>query len=247
MLVLLQLWEDFSLFSCLTRSTTSWSCVCHVCVALVCVWIWQTQSRAGSTVVVRVHSSSCGAQLGVVHSPFEWLDHRCHCICRDLVLFVGRLPCYGGVCVAMSSGGGDFTPDGAYDSVWNSVRPMSGKSFINYFQYQEVVGCVCMLNYWFSSNDDICPDNCYYSGADEGKIHLQLLSVPRRLVCCDVVWCENFSPDGAYVSAWDSVMPTKGNTLSITSSTKTLLGVLRCRVVVKVSLLMVRTIMHETA
>ena len=53
----------------------------------------------------------------------------------------------------MSSGGGVFTPDGAYDSVLNSVRPMTGKYFINYFQYQEVVGCVCMLNTWFSSND----------------------------------------------------------------------------------------------
>ena len=31
----------------------------------------------------------------VVHSPFEWLDHRCHCNCRYLVLFVGRLPCMG--------------------------------------------------------------------------------------------------------------------------------------------------------
>ena len=34
----------------------------------------------------------------------------------------------------------------------------------------------------------ICPDNYNYSGADEGKIHLQLLTVPRRLVRCDVVW-----------------------------------------------------------
>ena len=40
----------------------------------------------------RVHSSSCGAHRVVVHSPFEWLYHRCHCYCRDLVLFVGRLP-----------------------------------------------------------------------------------------------------------------------------------------------------------
>ena len=39
---------------------------------------------------------------------------------------------------------------------------------------------------------------------------------------------ESFSPDDAYDSAWDSVMPTKGNTLSITSSTKTLLGVFAC-------------------
>ena len=39
---------------------------------------------------------------------------------------------------------------------------------------------------------------------------------------------ESFSPDDAYDSAWDSVMPTKGNTLLITSSTKTLLGVFAC-------------------
>ena len=40
---------------------------------------------------------------------------------------------------------------------------MTGKFIFNFFQYQEVVGCVCMLNYWFSSNDDICPDKSYYS------------------------------------------------------------------------------------
>ena len=37
-----------------------------------------------------------------------------------------------------------------------------GKYTFNYFQFQEVVGCVCMLNYWFS-NDDICPDKYNYS------------------------------------------------------------------------------------
>ena len=46
------------------------------------------------------------------------------------------------VCVAMSCGGGSFTPDGAYDSLWDSVKPMTGKYTINYFQYQEDVGCV---------------------------------------------------------------------------------------------------------
>ena len=55
-----------------------------------------------------------------------------------------------------------FTPGGAYDSVWDSVRPMTGKYTINSFQYQEDVGCVCMLNGWFSSNDDICADNHNY-------------------------------------------------------------------------------------
>ena len=32
------------------------------------------------------------AYRDVVHSPFEWLHHCRHCNCRDLVLFVGRLP-----------------------------------------------------------------------------------------------------------------------------------------------------------
>ena len=56
-----------------------------------------------------------------------------------------------------------FTPGGAYDSVWDSVRPMTGNYLFNYFQYQEVVGCVCMLNYWFISNDEIWPDYFNYS------------------------------------------------------------------------------------
>ena len=98
----------------------------------------------------------------VVHSPFEWLDHRCHCNCRDIVLFVGRLPRCESVCVAMSCGGG-FTPGGAYDSVWDSVKPMTGKYIVYCFQYQEDVGCVGLLNGWFSSNDDISPDNYNYS------------------------------------------------------------------------------------
>ena len=63
----------------------------------------------------------------------------------------------------MSCGGGFFTSGDAYDSVWDIVKPMTGKYFFNYFQYQEFVGCVCMLNYWFSSNDEICPDNHNYS------------------------------------------------------------------------------------
>ena len=68
----------------------------------------------------------------------------------------------GSVCMAMSCGGGSFTPDGAYDSLWDSVKPMTGKYTINYFQYQEDVGCVCMLNDRTSSNDEICPDNYNY-------------------------------------------------------------------------------------
>ena len=64
----------------------------------------------------------------------------------------------GCVCVAMSCGGGSFSPNGAYDSLQDSVKLMTGKC-INYCQYQEDVGCVCMLNDWISSNDEICFDS----------------------------------------------------------------------------------------
>ena len=62
----------------------------------------------------------------------------------------------------MSCGGGSFSPDGAYDSLWDSVKLTKGKYAINCFQYQEDVGCVCVLNDWISSNDEICADNCNY-------------------------------------------------------------------------------------
>ena len=123
---------------------------------------WHAEWLVHDTPVFRVHSSSCGAHCGVVHSPFLWLDHCCHGDCRDLALFVGRLPRCGGLCVAMSCGGG-FIPGGAYDSVWDSVKPQTGKLFFIYFQYQEVVRCVCMLNGWFCNFDDICADNYNFS------------------------------------------------------------------------------------
>ena len=70
--------------------------------------------------------------------------------------------CCGSVCVAMSCGGRFFTPGGAYDSVWDSVRPMTGKYLFYYFRYLEVVGYVCVLNDWISSNDEFCADNYHY-------------------------------------------------------------------------------------
>ena len=36
--------------------------------------------------------------------------------------------CSGDVCVTMSCGGGSFTPDGAYDSLWDNVKPMMGSA-----------------------------------------------------------------------------------------------------------------------
>ena len=72
-------------------------------------------------------------------------------------------------CVEFSCGGGFFTPGGAYDSVCDMVKPMTGKYFVNYFQYQEFVGCVCMLNSWFSNNDEICADNYFFLVQVDGQ------------------------------------------------------------------------------
>ena len=62
----------------------------------------------------------------------------------------------------MSCGGESFIVDGAFDSLGDSVKSMTGKYTINYFQFQEDVGCVCMLNDWISSNDEFCADNYNY-------------------------------------------------------------------------------------
>ena len=58
---------------------------------------------------------------------------------------------------------GSFTPDGTYDSVWDCVRPTTGRYTIYYFQHQWDVRCVCMLSDWICSNDEICADNFIYS------------------------------------------------------------------------------------
>ena len=39
---------------------------------------------------------------------------------------------------------------------------MTGKYFVYSFQYQGFAGCVCMLNGWFSSNDEVYADNYIY-------------------------------------------------------------------------------------
>ena len=39
------------------------------------------------------------------------------------------------------------------------LKPMTGKCTMNCCQYQEDVWCVCMLNDWIRSNDEICADN----------------------------------------------------------------------------------------
>ena len=109
---------------------------------------------------VRVHSSSCGVPLDgctIVATTIVVTSYSSSPECSG-----SAAPwCCENVCVAMSCGGG-FTPGGAYDSVWDSVKPMTGNYLINYFQYQEDVGCVCTLNSWISCNDEIYPDNYNY-------------------------------------------------------------------------------------
>ena len=53
----------------------------------------------------------------------------------------------------MSCCGGSFNPDGTHDSVWVCVWPL----------VDTTLGCVCMLNGWFSNIDDICADNFIFS------------------------------------------------------------------------------------
>ena len=54
---------------------------------------------------------------------------------------VSRLQC-AALVLRRCRGDGSFTPDGAYDSLCDCVMPMTGEYTINFFQYQEDVGCV---------------------------------------------------------------------------------------------------------
>ena len=58
-----------------------------------CSLVRCTQSRAGSTVGTFVFAAPVAEPTVMLFTvPFEWLYHHCHCNCRDLVLFVSRLP-----------------------------------------------------------------------------------------------------------------------------------------------------------
>ena len=76
----------------------------------------------------------------------------------------------------MSCGGESFSPDGAYEYAWDSVKPMKGKYTIIYFQYQDVVGCVCMLKDWISSCCVFCADN-------HNSFQSKLKGMGRSAVC----------------------------------------------------------------
>ena len=101
------------------------------------------------------------AELTVMSFTVPWNGYSIVATATVVTSCSCGLLCCGSVCVAMSCGGG-FTADGTYDSVWDSVKPVTGNSSY-YFQYQGFVWCICMLNFWFSSNDEICADNYYYT------------------------------------------------------------------------------------
>ena len=69
---------------------------------------------------MRIYSSSCGTHRDVVHCAAFRQYHRC---CDHVFVFsptaqTSAAPmCSVNVCVAMSCGGGSFSPDGAYDSL----------------------------------------------------------------------------------------------------------------------------------
>ena len=67
----------------------------------------------------------------------------------------------------MPCGGGSFTPDVAYDSLSDSMKLMKGRYTINCFQYQEDVGCVCILN---DCVNDVQVDFLQYC-SDQDEIH----------------------------------------------------------------------------
>ena len=64
--------------------------------------------------------------------------------------------------MAMSCGGASFSPSPAGDSAWDSVTPMAETSPSCHFQFSTDHGYVCMLNHWFSCNDENCAQNCNF-------------------------------------------------------------------------------------
>ena len=91
--------------------------------------------------------------------------------------------CCGGVCVAMSCGGECFSPDGAYDFAWDSVKPMKGSTPSIPSSTLIDVGCVCMLNVWFAALTIFAPTTTTTSSSVEGQASQCLLRWSMSLLC----------------------------------------------------------------
>ena len=158
----MRLLEEFHT-TCSAQCTPSTSCVCHPSVALVCMDLADPVSSGkyigtfvftapvAEPTVVSFTVPLNGCPINATATVMASFSRRQiallrGCLRRDVVWWWWFFP-----------------PGGAYDSIWDSVKPLAGKYLINYFQYHEFVGCTCMLNYWFSSFDEISLDNYNYS------------------------------------------------------------------------------------
>ena len=87
-----------------------------------------------------VHSSVCGAHRDVVHCPIVASAFVVTPYSSSADSPVSAAPCAAGVFASRCRVvGGFFSPGGAYDSVWDSVKPISGNYTFYYFQYHHIV------------------------------------------------------------------------------------------------------------
>ena len=77
--------------------------------------------------------------------------------CSGVRFTLGGLYASGVDSVTPVATGGVITPDGLYDSGGDMTTPETGRYTANYFSYKYGVGCVSMLNDWFSSVAMSCP------------------------------------------------------------------------------------------
>ena len=112
-----------------------------------------------------------------------------------------------------------------------------------------------MCGHGFMGKDCACPSVVLVLVCSLPDVGIRIRLMGKVSLVSPWFWCscvamsyggESFSPDDASDSALDSVMPMKGYFPSISYSTKTF-GALRCCVVVKISLLMVLTILPGSA
>ena len=112
---------------------------------------------------------------------------------------------FGGVCVAMSCGGGGFSPDDARDSAWDSVIPTRGNSLSITSSTKTLFGADVVW-WWFYSL--WCLRFLWDSVKLTGKFFFNYFQYQED-VGCVAMSCGgySFSPFGAYDFAWDSVKP----------------------------------------
>ena len=88
----------------------------------------------------------------------------------------------------MMCGGESFPPDDAYDSAFGQRYADEGKYTVNYFQHQDVFGCVCMLKDWISSCCVFCADNHnYFQSNLKGMGRSAVCAATQVQVCGETV------------------------------------------------------------